>query len=251
MEASGAAAVVTGGASGLGAATARALAAAGALVTIVDLADQPPFVAEVGAEYVQGDVTSAEDLESAMVQAEKSAPLRIAVACAGIAPAERTLDRNGVPADLERFRRVLDVNLVGTFNLISQAAAVMAGSDSLADGERGVIITTASVAAFEGQVGQAAYAASKGGIVGLTMPVARDLASVGIRCCAIAPGVMETPLLAGITEEFRQGLAASVPFPKRLGTPDDYASLALEIVRNGYLNGAVIRLDGALRMQPR
>ncbi len=251
MDLTNASAIVTGGASGLGAATARALAAGGASVAIVDLKNDPDLVADIGAHFIRADVTDVDAVREAVVEANAIAPLRVAVNCAGIGPAQRTLGRDGAPADLERFRTVIEVNLVGTYNMISQAASVMAAQEPLVDGERGVIVNTASVAAYEGQVGQAAYAASTGGIVGLTRPVARDLASVGIRCCAIAPGVIDTPLLDGITDEFREALAASVPFPKRLGTPDDFASLVMEIVRNGYLNGEVIRMDGALRMAPR
>ncbi len=251
VDLTNASAIVTGGASGLGAATARALAAGGASVAIVDLKNDPDLVADIGAHFIRADVTDVDAVREAVVEASSIAPLRVAVNCAGIGPAQRTLGRDGNPADLERFRTVIEVNLVGTYNMISQAASIMAAQEPLVDGERGVIVNTASVAAYEGQVGQAAYAASKGGIVGLTLPVARDLASVGIRCCAIAPGVIDTPLLDGITDEFREALAASVPFPKRLGTPDDFASLVKEIVRNGYLNGEVIRMDGALRMAPR
>jgi len=251
MDVSGIAAVVTGGASGLGAATARALAGAGALVTIMDLAEEPAFVTEIGASFFQGDVTSVENMAAAVTEAGTAAPLRVAVACAGIGPAERTLNRQGEPADLDRFRRVIGVNLLGTFNLVAQAAAVMARTDPIEDAERGVIVNTASIAAFEGQIGQAAYAASKGGVVGLTLPVARDLSSMGIRCNTIAPGIIDTPLLGTVSEEVREALGASVPFPKRLGTREEYASLVLEIVRNSYLNGATIRLDGALRMAPK
>lgn len=255
MDITGAAALVTGGASGLGAATARALAAAGAAVTVVDLQEDrgEALVAELGggSRFVVADVTNADQVAAAVSLAAEDAPLRVAVSCAGIGSAARTIDRDGAPGDLTEFRRVVEVNLVGTFNVTSQAAARMATAPELDHGERGVIVNTASVAAFEGQVGQAAYSASKGGVVGMTLPIARDLARVGIRVCTIAPGIIDTPLLGGLNEEFRSALAASVPFPQRLGTPDDYAHLVMSIVGNGYLNGEVIRLDGALRMAPR
>ncbi len=251
MELQGTTAIVTGGASGLGAATARALAAGGALVTILDLDEEqgPATAEEIGGAFVRTDVTSASDVARAVSHADR--PLRVAVNCAGIATPGRIVGRDGSPAPLERFRSVIDVNLVGTFNVLAHAAASMAENDPLADGERGVIINTASVAAYEGQVGQTAYAASKAGIVGLTLPAARDLAGIGVRVNTIAPGIIDTPLLAGLTEEFRVSLANNVPFPKRLGRPEDFASLVLEIVRNGYLNGETIRMDGALRMGPR
>jgi len=251
MELTEAAAVVTGGASGLGAATARALAAAGARVTIIDR-DEASGVAvadEIGGTFVRTDVTSVPDVARAISYAGK--PLRVAVNCAGIATPGRVLERDGAPSPVDAFRSVIDVNLVGTFNVLTHAASSMAENEPLEHGERGLIVNTASIAAFEGQVGQAAYAASKAGIVGLTLPAARDLAGIGVRVVTIAPGIIDTPLLAGLTDEFRVALAGSVPFPKRLGTPEDYASLVLEIVRNGYLNGETIRMDGALRMGPR
>lgn len=253
MDVAGSSAIVTGGASGLGAATVRALAAAGASVTILDLQEAAGHdLADQlgdGTLFVRTDVTSEEQVATAVEAAE--GPLRVAVNCAGIGTAGRTIGRDGSPASLDAFRTVIEVNLVGTFNVIARSASAMATTDPLEHGERGVIINTASIAAFEGQVGQAAYAASKGGIVGLTLPVARDLSPVGIRVNTIAPGIIDTPLLAGLNEDFREALAAGVPFPKRLGTPEDYASLAMEIVRNGYLNGETIRMDGALRMGPR
>jgi NAD(P)-dependent dehydrogenase (short-subunit alcohol dehydrogenase family) len=253
MDVAGSSAIVTGGASGLGAATVRALAAAGASVTILDLQEAAGHdLADQlgdGTLFVRTDVTSEEQVATAVEAAE--GPLRVAVNCAGIGTAGRTIGRDGSPASLDAFRTVIEVNLVGTFNVIARAASAMATTDPLEHGERGVIINTASIAAFEGQVGQAAYAASKGGIVGLTLPVARDLSPVGIRVNTIAPGIIDTPLLAGLNEDFREALAAGVPFPKRLGTPEDYASLAMEIVHNGYLNGETIRMDGALRMAPR
>lgn len=255
MEISGTAALVTGGASGLGAATVRRLAEAGATVTIVDLNEDAgdALVAQLGggAQFVRADVTSVEDVAAAVGRAGERAPLRIAVNCAGIGLGERTIDRDGAPADLERFSRVLTINLIGSYNVAAQAASAMSKTIPLAGNERGVIIHTASVAAFDGQIGQTAYAASKGGVVGMTLPMARDLSSVGIRVMTIAPGIIDTPLLGSLNEEMRVALAKGVPFPKRLGTPDDYAQLVHSIIKNGYLNGEVIRLDGALRMPPR
>jgi len=251
MELHGSTAVVTGGASGLGAATARALANAGASVTILDReeAGGRAVADEIGGSFVLTDVTSVSDVARAISHAGR--PLRVAVNCAGVGTPGRVIDRDGSPASIEAFRAVVNVNLIGTFNVLAHAAAAMAENDPVEHGERGVIVNTASVAAYEGQVGQAAYAASKAGIVGLTLPAARDLSGVGIRVNTIAPGIIDTPMLAGLTEEFRLSLAKSVPFPKRLGLPSDYASLVLEIVRNGYLNGETIRMDGALRMGPR
>jgi NAD(P)-dependent dehydrogenase (short-subunit alcohol dehydrogenase family) len=247
-------ALVTGGASGLGGATVRRLASLGAKAVIVDLdaAKGEALATELGAVFVKTDVTSAEQVAAAVEQAAKMGPLRIAVNCAGIGAAARTLSKDGTPHDLGLFQKVITINLVGTFNVLRQAAAAIAKTEPLEDGERGVIINTASIAAFDGQIGQIAYSASKGGIVGLTLPAARDLSTVGIRVVTIAPGIFDTPLLAGLPEPARQGLAASVVFPRRLGSPDaDYAALVEHIVRNGYLNGEVIRLDGALRMAPK
>ena len=253
MDIAGTSAIVTGGASGLGAATVRALAGEGASVVILDLQEEAghDLADELGdgTLFVRTDVTSEEQVQTAVDAAE--GPLRIAVNCAGIGSAGRTIGRDGSPASLDAFRKVVEVNLVGTFNVITRAASVMAGTEPLEDGERGVIVNTASIAAFDGQIGQAAYSASKGGIVGLTLPVARDLSSVGVRINTIAPGIIDTNLLAGLPEDAIAQLEAGVPFPKRLGRPDEYASLVLEIVRNGYLNGETIRMDGALRMGPR
>jgi NAD(P)-dependent dehydrogenase (short-subunit alcohol dehydrogenase family) len=253
MDIAGTSAIVTGGASGLGAATVRALAAAGASVVILDLQEEAghDLADELGdgTLFVRTDVTSEEQVATAVDAAES--PLRVAVNCAGIGSAGRTIGRDGSPASLDAFRKVIEVNLIGTFNVIARAASSMAGTEALDHGERGVIVNTASIAAFDGQVGQAAYSASKGGIVGLTLPVARDLSSVGIRVNTIAPGIIDTNLLAGLPEEAIAQLEAGVPFPKRLGRPEEYASLVLEIVRNGYLNGETIRMDGALRMGPR
>lgn len=241
-------AVITGGASGLGAATARHFRAEGAAVTILDRDAErgAALAAEIGATFAAVDVTD-EGSVAAGLAAAKSAMggIDAAVMCAGIATAERTLGRNG-PHDLATWRRTLDINLTGSFNVARLAAAEMAGNDGP---ERGVIVMTASVAAFDGQKGQAAYAASKAGIAGMCLPMARDLATVGIRVCAIAPGIFSTPMLASLPEEVQAGLAADVTFPKRLGDPAEYAALAGFIVGCGYLNGETIRLDGALRMR--
>ncbi len=253
MEISGSSALVTGGASGIGAAVSRRLASAGARVTIIDRNAElgTAVAAEIGGLFVAADVTSEEDVSAAVACAAEAGPLRVAVSCAGIGWAERTVNRNGDPASLDAFRKVVEVNLVGTYNVLRLAASAISRTDPLEDGERGVIINTASIAAFDGQIGQAAYAASKGGVVALTLATARDLSPVGIRVCTIAPGLVDTPLLGTLPEDARAALAAGVPFPKRLGHPDDYASLAMEIVRNGYLNGETIRMDAALRMPPK
>jgi NAD(P)-dependent dehydrogenase (short-subunit alcohol dehydrogenase family) len=245
------AAIVTGGASGLGEATARHFAAQGAKVTLLDRdADRGQVVAEaIGGHFVMTDVTDEESVQAAVDHAvEKMGRITAAVNCAGIATATKTLGRDG-PHPLDSFRRTVDINLVGTFNVARLAAAAMARNDPEPDGARGVIVNTASVAAFDGQKGQAAYAASKGGIVGLTLPMARDLAKEGIRVMAIAPGIFRTPMLAGLPDEVQAQLAADVPNPARLGDPEEYARLAGFIVEMGYLNGEVIRLDGALRMR--
>jgi NAD(P)-dependent dehydrogenase (short-subunit alcohol dehydrogenase family) len=250
------AAVVTGGASGLGEATVRALTARGAAVTILDLQEDrgQALAKELGGHttFVRTDVTDETSAQAAIEEATgKDRPLRIAINCAGIGWAERTVNRDGSPHGLAPFTRTVMVNLVGTFNVLRLAAAAMARTEPGEDGERGVIVNTASIAAYDGQIGQIAYAASKGGIVGLTLPAARDLAGVGVRVCTIAPGLVDTPLLASLPEEGRAALAAGIPFPKRLGRPEDFAELALDIVEHGYLNGEVIRMDGALRMAPR
>lgn len=252
MQITGTAAIVTGAASGLGAATAHALAGEGAHVFGIDLpnaVDSAPEVA--GITYTPADVTDADQVGTAVEQAAGAAePLRIVVNCAGIGPSARVVGKQG-PHDFDMFRKVVEVNLVGTFNVLRQAAAAIGRTDADEHGQRGVVVNTASVAAFEGQIGQAAYAASKGGVASLTLPAARDLSSSGIRVMTIAPGIVDTPMLATVGEEIREGLAAGVPFPKRLGTPSDYAQLALDIVQHDYLNGDVIRMDGALRMAPR
>ena len=254
MEIAGHAALISGGASGLGRATAAALAAAGAKVALLDIdgAAAQAAATELGGLGLACDVTSAEAAERAVAQArERHGAARIVVNCAGIGRAGRIVDRDGKPMPLEHFQQVIQVNLIGSFNLLRLAAAEMAGLDPLADGERGVILLTASIAAYDGQIGQAAYSASKAGIVGLTLPAARELARYGVRVAAIAPGVFATPMLAGLPQAAQDSLAAGVPFPQRLGRPDEYAALALHICRNTMLNGEVIRLDGALRMPPR
>ena len=254
MDISGTAALVSGGASGLGRATATALAAAGAKVALLDIngAAAETAAKEIGGIGLACDVTSAERTEAAVTAArDRHGPARIAVNCAGIGRAGRIVDRDGKAMPLEQFQQVIAVNLIGSFNLLRVAAAEMAGLDPLADGERGVILMTASIAAYDGQIGQAAYSASKGGVVGLILPAARELARYGIRVAAIAPGVFATPMLAGLPEAAQTSLAAGVPFPQRLGHPDEYAALALHIVANRMINGEVIRLDGALRMPPR
>jgi len=245
------AAIITGGASGLGEATARHFRAEGAQVTLLDRdAQRGQAVAdEIGVGFAETDVTD-EASVAAAIAAATSAMGRItaAVNCAGIAPGAKTLGRDG-PHDLGLFRQTVDINLIGTFNVARLAAEAMAGNPPDESGARGVIVNTASIAAFEGQKGQTAYAASKGGIVGLSLPMARDLAREGIRVMAIAPGIFATPMMRGLPQEVQDGLAAEVTFPKRLGDPEEYARLAAFIVECGYLNGEVIRLDGALRMQ--
>jgi NAD(P)-dependent dehydrogenase (short-subunit alcohol dehydrogenase family) len=248
-------ALVVGGASGLGEATARGLAQRGARVVIADLNEErgTALAAELGgdAAFVTADVTRPETLETAVARAA-AAPggLRISVQCAGIGYAERIATQRGTHP-LEAFERVIAVNLVGTFNALRLASAAMIANEPDAGGERGVCVNTASIAAYDGQIGQVAYSASKGGVVGLTLPAARDLARFGVRVCTIAPGLFDTPLLASLPEEARAALGASMPFPARLGQPAEYAALAAHIVENPMLNGEVIRLDGALRMAPR
>lgn len=245
------AAIITGGASGLGAATARHFRAGGAQVTLLDrdIARGEALAAEIGAGFVQVDVTDEKSAEAAIADAANAmGRINAAISCAGIAPAAKTLGRDG-PHPLSTFQSVVDINLVGTFNIARLAAARMAENTPDDDGCRGVIVNTASVAAFDGQKGQAAYAASKGGIVGLSLPMARDLQREGIRVMAIAPGIFLTPMLEGLPQEVQDSLAADVTFPKRLGDPAEYARLAQFILECGYLNGEVIRIDGALRMQ--
>ena len=255
MELAGVSAVVTGGASGLGEATTRRLVAAGAKVVILDR-DQGKGEALAkelgdGAAYTPADVTSSDDVAAAVAHADELAPLRVAVNCAGVGWAGRVVARDGTPHDLDLFSTVLNINLVGTFNVLRLAAAAMARHEPGGDGERGVVVNTASIAAFDGQIGQIAYAASKAGVVGLTLPAARDLAAVGIRVVTIAPGTFDTPMLALLPQEQRDLLAKGIPFPRRLGTPDDFAALVEHIATNTYINGETIRLDGALRMPPK
>ena len=251
MEINGSSAVVTGGASGLGLATATMLAAEGARVVVADLPGSPgrDAVAEAGAEFVGADVTDADAVGAVINRAASLGPLRIVVNCAGIGTPRRVLGRDGVHG-LELFEKVVRVNLSGTFNVIRLAAERIAATE-VVDGERGVIVNTASVASFDGQVGQAAYSASKGGIAAMTLPLARDLASSLIRVMAIAPGMFRTPLLAGLPEEAIRSLGRQVPHPARVGEPPEYAALVRHIVRNPMLNGEVIRLDGGIRMAPR
>lgn len=255
MEISGSAAIVTGGASGLGAATAKRLADAGATVFGLDLAQSIERAGDsvpAGVTLIPTDVTSGDEVAAAVATVvESGVPLRIVVNCAGVGWAGRILSKNG-PHDLELFRTVITVNLLGSFNVMRLAADAISKTEPVDEyGSRGVIINTASVAAFEGQIGQIAYSASKGGVAGMTIPAARDLAQFGIRVNTIAPGIIDTPMLAGVTEEYRKGLESGVPFPSRLGRPDEYAQLAQSIVEHDYLNGETIRMDGALRMAPR
>ncbi len=250
MDLEGMTAAVTGGASGLGAATAAALAAKGATVFVLDLPGAREHADPGTGTFVECDVTQPDQVEAAITRAAAGGTLRICVNCAGVGWAERTLARDGSPAALEPFQRVIGVNLIGTFTVICIAAAAMAATEPR-EGERGVIVNTASVAAYDGQIGQAAYSASKGGIVGMTLPIARDLAVSLIRCVTIAPGLFDTPLLASLPEPARVALGASVPHPARLGRPEEYAALVVHVVENPMLNGEVIRLDGAIRMAPK
>jgi NAD(P)-dependent dehydrogenase (short-subunit alcohol dehydrogenase family) len=255
MQIPGITAFVTGGASGLGAATARKLVACGARVAIYDLPRSKGAELEkelgAGARFLPGDVTDEAQTTAALDEAIAAfGPLRALVSCAGIGSALRTVGKDGKPFSLDVFTRTINVNLIGTFNVLRLAAARMVGNEPDAGGERGAIVNTASIAAYDGQIGQAAYAASKAGVVGLTLPVARDLARYGVRVCTIAPGLFETPLLATLPEPAREALGKSIPFPSRLGQPPEYAALACHILENPMLNGEVIRLDGALRMAP-
>jgi NAD(P)-dependent dehydrogenase (short-subunit alcohol dehydrogenase family) len=253
MELNGIGALVAGGASGLGEATARELAVRGARVAIVDLNEErgPGLADEIGGLFTSADVTDGERVGAAVDEAiEAFGGLRLAVSCAGIGLAERIVGKEG-PAPLAPFETVVGVNLIGTFNVLRLTAGAMAQNEPDDEGERGAVVMTASIAAFDGQIGQAAYSASKGGVVGLTLPAARDLAGLGIRVCTIAPGLFDTPLLAGLPEEARQALGDQIPFPSRLGRPEEYAQLACQIAENAMLNGEVIRLDGALRMTPK
>ena len=251
MNLSGASAFVTGGGSGLGAATAKALAAKGAKVTVFDLnKDGAEAVAkEIGGIAATGDVTSETDAKAAFEKADANGPLRVLINCAGIGNAITTVNKNG-PFPLDAFVKIINVNLIGSFNMLRLGAERMSKTDPVGE-ERGVIVNTASVAAFDGQVGQAAYSASKGGIVGMTLPIARDLARFGIRVNTIAPGLFLTPLMKGLSEDAQRSLGAQVPFPPRLGDPSEYGMLAVHICENPMMNGETIRLDGAIRMAPR
>ncbi len=255
MRIEGTSALVAGGASGLGEATARALVDAGASVTIADLnAERGEALAtELGdaAEFVVADVTDPEAVAAAVGRAaEGEGGLRISVCCAGVGWAERVAHKGG-PHNLEMFSKVISINLIGTFNVLSHAASAMSANEPDEEGERGVCVNTASIAAFDGQIGQIAYSASKGGVAGMTLPAARDMASRGVRVMTIAPGLFDTPMLAALPEEHRQALGAGIPFPSRLGRPEEYARLVTDIAGNTMLNGETIRLDGALRMPPR
>jgi len=254
MDIRNAAAVVTGGASGLGEATVRKLVAAQAKVVIADRdeAKGTALAAELGpaCRFARTDVSSPEQVQEAIAAARELGPLRVTVSCAGVGWAQRTLTKEGLPHDFDVFRKVLEINLLGTFNVMRLSAAEMAKNEPQR-GERGVIINTASIAAFDGQIGQVAYAASKAGVAGMTLPAARDLSKAGIRVLTIAPGTFHTPMLGQLPEEARQALAAGIPFPARLGDPAEFALLALHMVENSYLNGETVRLDGALRMPPK
>lgn len=251
MDIAGSSAIITGGASGLGAATARRLAAAGSRVVLLDVQDGSELAAELGGVAVQADVTIEPEVSVAVEAATEMGPLRVLVNCAGIGPPQRTVNRDGSPHDLLQFQKVIAINLVGTFNCIRLAAAAMSKNEPDPGGGRGAIVNTASVAAYDGQIGQAAYSASKGGIVGMTLPVARDLASVGIRVNTIAPGIMDTPMLAGLPDVARESLGTQVLNPKRLGTPDEFADLAMFLIGHDYMNGESIRMDGGIRMAPK
>jgi len=252
MEIKGKVFIVTGAASGLGAGTTRMLVAEGAKVVMADVQDEAgqALAQELGQTYVHCDVTQEADGQAVVEAAKKLGPVFGLVNCAGIAPASRTVGKNG-PHALELFQKVIMVNLVGSFNMTRLAAAAMSENTPEPTGERGVLISTASVAAFDGQIGQAAYAASKAGVAGMTLPIARDLSKLGIRCMTIAPGIFGTPMVFGMPQEVQDSLAASIPFPSRLGRPEDYAKLVHSIITNEMLNGETIRLDGAIRMAPK
>ena len=252
MNLTSASALVTGGASGLGAATSRRLAKAGAHVVVLDLNEDlgKEFAAEIGGTFAHGDVTDPAAVDAALDTAEQQGPLRALVHCAGKGGTVRLVNRDGSPGDLELYQQLININLVGTFNVLRLAAARMARNE-VVEGERGVCVLTASVAAWEGQIGQIPYASAKAGVVGMTLVAARDLATKNIRVNTIAPGVFDTPILARFSDEVRDGLGAQVPNPARLGQPDEFAMLAQQIVENPYLNGETIRLDGAIRMSPR
>jgi NAD(P)-dependent dehydrogenase (short-subunit alcohol dehydrogenase family) len=253
MQLNGSTAIVTGGASGLGAGTARALAALGCRCVLFDKneAGAKQVAEEVGGVGIGGDVTNPDDCQRVVDEAAGSGTLRVAVNCAGTGWIGRVVNRDGTPHDLGAFQAILNINTIGTFNIMTRAAAAIAVTEPLEDSERGVIVNTASVAAFDGQIGQLAYSASKGAVVGMTLPAARDLSVVGIRVVTIAPGLFDTPLLGMLPQEQRDQLGQSVLFPKRLGDPSQYGQLVTQIVQNSYLNGEVIRLDGGIRMPPK
>lgn len=255
MDIKGAVALISGGASGLGEATVRTFVAAGAKAVIVDMNVEKgeALAKELGADvaFVKADVSDGEQVQAAVDKAVSMGTLRATISCAGIGAGVRILAKDGTPHDLKLFQKIISVNLFGTFNMMRLGAAAMNKNTPDADNHRGVIVNTASIAAFDGQIGQAAYSASKGGVVGMTLPVARDLSKSGIRVCTVCPGTMDTPLLGSLPEAARQGLAAAIPFPSRLGLPSEFAALVKHIVDNNYINGEVIRIDGALRMAPK
>ncbi|MGH9044835.1 MAG: SDR family NAD(P)-dependent oxidoreductase [Acidimicrobiales bacterium] len=253
MDLGSSSALVSGGGSGLGAATARALSENGARVVVLDRDEggAKQVAAEVGGAYVAGDVTDPEDCAEAVALASSGPPLRVAACCAGVVWGERVLSRDGRPHDAATFERVLRINVLGTFNILRLAASAMAKTEPLGDGARGVIVTTSSVAAFEGQVGQLAYSASKAAIVGMTLPAARDLAVVGIRVCTIAPGAFDTPMVASLPQDLQQALGESALFPRSLGKPEHFAELVISMVSNDFMNAEMVRLDGGLRLSPK
>lgn len=255
LDIGGASAIVTGGASGLGAATARLLSKGGAKVVVADLNEDlgNAVAGEIGGAFAKTDVSKSDDVQAAVDAASGMGPLRVLINCAGLGSAQRTVSRDGTPFDLKNFEFVIKVNLVGTFNCIRLAASAMSKVGALEGGERGAIVNTASVAAFDGQIGQAAYSASKGGVVGLTLPVARDLAAIGVRVNTIAPGLIDTPIYGTgeASEAFKANLGRNVLFPNRLGTAEEFATLAVELVTNSYMNAETIRVDGGIRMPPK
>lgn len=255
LDINGASAIVTGGASGLGAATARLLSKNGAKVVVVDLNDDlgKAVASEIGGKYAKADVSNEEQVQAAVDAASGMGPLRVLINCAGLGSAARTVGRDGTPFDLKNFEFVIRVNLIGSFNCLRLAASAMSKTEALEGGERGAVVNTASVAAFDGQIGQAAYSASKGGVVGMTLPIARDLAAIGVRVNTIAPGLIDTPIYGQgeASEAFKANLGRNVLFPNRLGQPEEFATLALELVTNSYMNAEVIRVDGGIRMPPK